>query len=256
MGRKLLIWSVALNVLALTVGGLYVYKTRDIPLRWYETYVLGENGEAATEPPQARYHRQRVSAFDFLADRVGEQRLIVFAGDSHVQTFGWSEYFAGLDGHLVVANRGVNGDTIDQVIERARVTFLADRHPEKIFLMVGVNDVDRAVADGAFTVEKILNRYIELLNVASVGVPPSRICIHSILPVRGKRAFLNESIRSVNASLRAYAGNHGYCYVDAHPAFADQTGQLRADYAFDDGIHLSAAGYRRWTDIVTPLVLN
>lgn len=251
--QRLLILSLVLNLVGAAVGGLYAYKTRDVLVGWYAKYVTRE---PARPSPRGRYHRQRVNAFNFLEQTLEGKRLIVFAGDSLIQTFEWGEYFSIPDSDVVIVNRGIGGDTIDQLIDRSRVTFLGDHGPEKIFIMVGVNDVSEKVGEEEFSPESVARKYRALLEAASAQVAPERICVHSILPVRGKKAFMNPAIRAVNTSLESYTNRKGFCYIDAHKKFADATGQLNARYAFEDGLHLSAEGYRLWLEILTPYVLN
>ena len=100
------------KLLAVIAGGLYIYKTKDTLLGWYAKYVIREESEPSGLSPQQRYHKQRVSAFNLLEEMVNGKRLLVFAGDSFIQTFERGEYFSELQSNVVIVNRGIAGDTI------------------------------------------------------------------------------------------------------------------------------------------------
>ena len=59
----------------------------------------------------------------------------------------------------------------------------------------------------------------------------------------------------VNELLPSIAERHGAEYVDLWPAFADEDGKLSRAYT-TDGLHLSGAGYKRWAEMVRPLLDN
>ena len=59
----------------------------------------------------------------------------LFLGDSLTEYGNWRELFPGLD----IKNRGIAGDTTDGVLHRLDgITALS---PDKIFLMIGINDL-------------------------------------------------------------------------------------------------------------------
>ena len=61
---------------------------------------------------------------------------IVFLGDSITHEGSWEEYFL----ECQTVNRGINGDTVQGVIDRLPDVLALE--PKKLFLMIGVNDLN------------------------------------------------------------------------------------------------------------------
>ena len=115
------------------MGGLYVYKTRNVVAGWFN-YVT--NRRPSSKSP---FYAQRLHAFNILQTPKPDKKAVVFAGDSLMQTFEWGEYFSDLK-DTVIINRGINGDTVAGLTERTEEIFRAYPNPEKVFIMVGSND--------------------------------------------------------------------------------------------------------------------
>ena len=166
-----------------------------------------------------------------------------------IATFGWSESLSGLRDDAVILNRGIPGDTIHGLADRFDVTFFGG-HPEKVFIMIGINDV----GEKEFHSEEFLEHYFVLLQRLSERVSPSEICVQSILPVR-KKHISPRLIKTINERLKSYANAEGFCFIDLHDHFADSTGRLDPKYSVD-GIHLTAEGYRVWIESLSPYVVD
>ena len=59
-----------------------------------------------------------------------------------------------------------------------------------------------------------------------------------------KKREENRAIEEMNHMVRQYAREHGVGLIDFHAALTDEHGQLRKEYALQDGEHLSFEGYR------------
>lgn len=77
--------------------------------------------------------------------------------------------------------------------------------------------------------------------------PDVKIVVESILPTRSSR-IPNERIAGINRQLSTIAQQSGASYLDLFSQFADQDGQILAEYT-TDGIHLSAQGYAAWQSV-------
>jgi len=75
---------------------------------------------------------QRKTQFELMPERNTD---IVFLGDSITARFEWQEYFSD----LTVTNRGIDSDVTEGVLNR--LDTVENQHPEKIFLMIGINDI-------------------------------------------------------------------------------------------------------------------
>ena len=169
---------------------------------------------------------------------------IVFLGDSITHEGMWDEYFPN---HIAV-NRGVSGDRVQQVV--ARFDDVARIQPEKLFLMIGINDLNT----GAST-DSIIEQYGILFGLFEEYIPDTEIYIQSVLPINEEWLFsvsLND-IDVLNAFLISAAGERGYEYIDVASLFADENGYLDTSYS-NDGIHLAGEAYKLWSNLLRPYV--
>lgn len=196
---------------------------------------------------QNDYWHQRVSLFDRLPVESGD---IVFLGNSITDGGEFQELFGRED----VKNRGIVGDVINGV--RKRLSQVTSGHPSKIFLLIGINDVSHA-----HSAEKIASMYETLVEEIREQSPGTELYIQSLLPInndfkRYKNLIGREKVvPRVNELLPGIAERNGAEFVDLWPAFADEEGKLSRAYT-TDGLHLSGAGYKRWAEIVRPLLDN
>jgi lysophospholipase L1-like esterase len=169
----------------------------------------------------------------------GEPGPVVFIGDSLIEWGQWGAVFPDAD----IVNHGQCGDTAAGVLARAGQA-LALR-PSMIFVMVGANDLASGISP-----PRLLHDYDRLLAALREGAPDATIYVFSILPSRhGAWGLQLSSVRRVNDELPEVALRHGALYLDIHNEFTDDEGQMR-DELTDDGVHLSAAGYRLWERLV------
>ena len=173
-----------------------------------------------------------------------ERADIVFLGDSITHEGMWDEYFPD---HVAV-NRGVGGDRVQQVV--ARFDDVAKIQPAKLFLMIGVNDLN----SGAST-DSIIDQYEILFGLFEEHIPDTEIHIQSVLPTNEEWFFsisLND-IGILNAFLISAAKERGYEYIDVASLFADDDGYLDPSYS-NDGIHLAGEAYRLWANLLRPYI--
>jgi len=166
---------------------------------------------------------------------------IVMLGDSLTA---WGEWPALL-GRDDVANHGVAGDTIRGAI--ARVPAILARPPEVVVVMLGINDLlsGRSVDDCAAD-------HRELLRVLGGSTPRVRVIVQSVLPVRDLPVGRN-AIAALNEQLAAACAANACELADVGRAMTGPDGKLAAELT-TDGLHLNEAGYRRWRDVIGPLL--
>jgi len=218
-------------------GALFAYLNRHYIVAWYQKV---SSDEAVVSP----FLEQRVQAFSVPPASLPQTDTLVFAGDSLIETFPWAEHFSGRP-DVTVINRGIYGDTIKGLAGRFDVSFLVERDPT-IVLMMGANDIGRDPAcSEPFSTEyrALLERLIE------AGVPGERIYLNSLLPAR-RPDKSNEAIRNCNRALEQHAQDLNINYLDLHSRFVTDSGELNPEYSLEDGLHLNAAGYRVWLQIL------
>jgi lysophospholipase L1-like esterase len=167
---------------------------------------------------------------------------VVFVGDSITYACNW----AATLGNSNIVNQGVSGDTTRDIL--ARLDSVADPQARAYFIMAGINDLTRGIPPDE-TVSNI-RKIVLTLKQAS---PDADIVLQSILPVNSRiRPFPFETslVKDVNDELRQIADvKTRVVFLDLYPSFLDGNGRLKNEFTYD-GLHLSAAGYETWAEIL------
>ena len=187
------------------------------------------------------YYYHRKEHFESLPDTEGE---IIFLGNSISDQCEWAELFSDPR----VKNRGIGGDDTDGVLER--LDEVTASHPDKIFLLIGTNDLSYGK-----DVPHVLKNIALILDRVKADSPETMVYLQSILPVDDGIHYTrdNRQILEVNSKLPDLAKERGYTYVDLHTAFRNEAGILNPDYSYD-GLHLSGKGYLYWKELIDDLV--
>ena len=171
-------------------------------------------------------------------------RNVVLLGDSITEAFEVTRFFPGRR----VLNRGIGADVIGnglpaddrRGILRRLDCSVFDCAATDVFLMIGVNDLN-----AGRTVNAMEAGYREVLQQIRDRAPSIRVHVESLLPTRGVFARNNAPIKEFNRRLKRLAEEFGYKYLDLHPLFVDEDGQLKAAFTAD-GIHLTEPAYEVW----------
>lgn len=174
--------------------------------------------------------------------REGEQRTIVFVGDSLVSQGAWSQWLGGdTVPNQTVLNHGVGGDTTDDVL--ARLDAIIEARPDEILLLIGTNDLGKRRS-----VEHLVRNIQTMLVGLRRDLPGTRMLVHSILP-RGPE--FAHSIQDANIHLRQFCATVHAQYLDLWPALALESGQIDPQFS-EDLLHLNEEGYRAWLSELLP----
>lgn len=254
--KKLLLTCVAFIFISLPGELLYFYETRHYIRNFYpELYEEFQTSffrklQQGNSQANASLSRQ-IEVYTLLKSHLpSRKRYIIFVGDSLIEKFEWSEYFLDLE-TITVLNKGLSGDTVYRLIDRLNVTFLPELHP-KVLLMVGINDISlKDVCED----ESFVKAYYSLLDkLLNSKVSPADVYVQSILPVR-RVDKSNEVIRNCNRYIKNHCDETGITYIDIHNAPIDTSGKLDPRFSLD-GLHLNAAGYKIWADIIRSYLTN
>jgi lysophospholipase L1-like esterase len=167
---------------------------------------------------------------------------IVMLGDSITEGAEWNELL-GIDG---VANRGVYGDITQGIINR--LENVIELEPEVCFIMAGINDLSIGIG-----VEETLKNYNKIADELSRN--NIDVVIQSTLYVANGRfnwKRLNESVDKLNNGLKEMCDKNNLPYVDVNGKLSDD-GALNEEYTYD-GIHLSGGGYKKWAELLSPII--
>lgn len=201
-------------------------------------------GSLSLKAQHATYYYQRVTHFETLPT---SEQDIIFLGNSISDGCEWSELFRNPN----VKNRGISGDVTQGVLDRLKI--ITRGKPEKIFLLIGINDLARNIS-----VDTIVNNIFEINARIQSETPNTKLYIQSILPVSKHYNMFTghtskgEEIKQINAQLESNAESLGYTFIDLYSYFIDpKTDEMNTGYT-NDGLHLMGSGYVVWSDILKP----
>ena len=147
-----------------------------------------------------------------------------------------------------VLNMGVNGERSDEIRARFERDVIAHT-PAVVVVIAGVNDVYQGRP--AQHVMDELDKMYRRAAAARIAVVAG-----SIIPYNTATAEQNTRMRQINAWIQQRAGQgSNLAFVDtrAAAAKADDIDQL---FESPDGLHPSAAGYRRMAEAIRPILEN
>jgi lysophospholipase L1-like esterase len=169
---------------------------------------------------------------------------IIFLGNSITAGVDWTELLQRTD----MRNRGISGDISFGVLER--LNEVTEGKPSKVFILIGINDISRNIPDSF-----IVSNYKKIIERIKKESPKTKIYFQTLLPVNNEfTQFKNHynkdnHILFVNEELRKLAAAEKITLIDLYPHFLDSEKKLDKKYTID-GLHLNAAGYRVWADIL------
>jgi len=168
---------------------------------------------------------------------------ILFIGDSLTEWFNLDRYFP----EASIINEGIAGDTTYGLLERLEA--ILDITADKIFLMIGINDVFND-----FQKEDIIENQQLIIEQILTHVNGTELIVQSLLPVNeaklGSPGYLNNLIMHINKELKAHCNARKLTYLDLYPVFLEGD-EMKREYTTDGG-HLSEAGYELWAIKLQP----
>jgi len=165
-------------------------------------------------------------------------------GDSLIAFGDWQEMFPGVSVH----NCGLAGETVAGLLARLESTIAGLAPPDLVLIMSGINNV--VMEDFTF-----LGTYEKIIQLLAARFPQARIVVNSLLPVR--LPWSNDTaVPRVNTMLCRLAERLGVTFLDIFRNFIDERGRLDGRCFLDDGVHLSAHGYRVWAGALADFLDN
>jgi len=205
-------------------------------LRW--------QGQAASDPA---FFESAIVAFEEMdALDMPPPGGIVFVGSSSIRF--WDSLAEDM-APLAVIRRGFGGAHMTHVIHNAR-RVITPYAPRAVVVFVGGNDI----ASGK-SIETIGHDFETFLDLMHAELPNVEIWLLSMKPSKLRWGQWDE-MKRVSASLEKIAeGDSRVRFVATGLALLGQDGSPDDVYIFD-GLHLNAEGYRRWTQLLKPLLLE
>ena len=174
----------------------------------------------------------------FAAEPAGH-RALIFVGDSLTA---WSRFDTRIPGAVL---RGIPGDQADLL--RDRLSEVAARTPTNLFLMIGLNDLQRHHAPAQVATD--IAASVDFILAHS---PATRIVVQSVLP--STSAELQAQIVALNPRLRELAADRRQTWLDVHAHFLRADASVRPGLIQPDHVHLTEAGYDAWLAALAPLL--
>lgn len=200
----------------------------------------------AQERKYSTFYYQRATLFEELPIT---SKDIVFLGNSITNGAEWSELFQNKN----VKNRGISGDICMGVYDR--LDAILKGKPAKIFLLIGINDVNRGTP-----ADTIVSRIGMITRKIKADSPKTKLYLQSVLPVTDHYKMFQghtsrwQVIPEINKGLIRLAAEEGATYIDLYSHFVDEkTGKMNINYT-NDGLHLLGKGYMKWVEIVKPYI--
>ena len=121
---------------------------------------------------------------------------------------------------------------------------IINSNPKRLYILLGTNALvrndDAAEQSYLAYYSQMLDKFREALG-SEVA-----IYVQSVTPVRpgvSQPGLYRERIQRVNNELAKMAVEKGCYFINLHEVLADENGDLRADLAAQDGVHLNASAY-------------
>ena len=198
----------------------------------------------AQENKYSTFYYQRATLFEELPIT---SKDIVFLGNSITNGAEWAELLS----NRYVKNRGISGDVCMGVYDR--LDAILKGKPDKIFLLIGINDLSRGTP-----VDTIVKRIHLITQKIKQDSPKTKLYLQSLLPVTDYyKKFAGHtsrwrSIPVINSGIKEVAKKENVVYVDLYSHFVDpNTGKMDVKYT-NDGLHLLGKGYLKWVEIIKP----
>lgn len=198
----------------------------------------------------------RMAALPKSSTAVGKEWFndVSFVGDSLTQ--GMQLYEEGMQNAMFCAYKGVgpnvivNGTTCKRTDGVAEVPLeaLTAQQPRAIYVLLGTNVLGRDTDYSSF-----LTYYRLMLDMLTQSLPNTTIYVQSVTPVRPEvrqthPGLYRDRLCAINNELAAITLEKGCHFLNLWEALADDNGDLKAEYAQKDGIHIKPEGYTAWVD--------
>lgn len=187
--------------------------------------------QAYRDAKMTMYQEENILYADYQVD-------VAFLGDSLTDGYDVKNYYS----QYLVSNRGIGGDTTIGLEERMQVS-LYDLKPKVAVMLIGANNM-----------ETMFDNYENILKGFQENLPNTKIILLSLTSMSGEWGKKNQLAAYNNVKIKMLAEKYGFAFVDLYSALMNlETGEIYPEYTTDGG-HLTAEGYRVFTDTLTPFI--
>ncbi|MCC8023470.1 MAG: GDSL-type esterase/lipase family protein [Clostridiales bacterium] len=209
----------------------------------YVFFVFGDKSESFYENQVAAIEERYASGYP--------QGGVLLVGSSVMER--WETFDTDLD-PLDAENVGIGGTKVqDQVYNFDRLVL--PFQPRAVVVYIGSNDINGIPflsKDGETTADAVI-AYLDLIQE---HLPQADIYYIAICEAPSKSGSLDE-IQTANRIISAHCDTDArLTFLDVNPALKDREGNPDQSLYISDHLHLNEAGYRNWSSIISPVLLE
>ena len=168
------------------------------------------------------------------------QNGILFVGSSSIRMWSLDKSFP----NMIATNRGFGGSQLADSVQYFDKLIMPHK-PKMIVLYAGDNDINAGKSP-----ERVFADFAEFVAIMSRHLPDTKLSYVAIKPSL-KRWHLFPPMRRANALIESYCKQHPQLdYVDVVKPMLNSDGKPRPELFAKDGLHMNAAGYKIWTEIL------
>ena len=203
-------------------------------------------GAAASLPPIDRFEKDIKAFEDSDKQQPPPQNAVLFLGSSSIRLWDVQKSFP----NLTLINRGFGGSFIRES------TYYADRivlpyKPRTIVFYAGDNDIASGI-----TADETFSDYKAFVAKVRTALPDTKIIFLAIKPSVARWKLYDEQ-KKANKLIEDFSKSEkNLLYVDTATPILGTDGKPRADLLRADGLHLNEEGYKLWTAILTPILVD
>ncbi len=175
-------------------------------------------------------------------ERPVAERGILFAGSSSIRF--WETLVEDFPGRPVY-QRGFGGSQLTDLIGYFDRVVLPGR-PRQIVVYSGTNDLNAGKSP-----EHVLADVERFTRLVAQKLPGTSIAFIGAAP-NPRRWPLRETFERFNAMAAVFCRQHGHDFIDVWEAMLGEDGLPSRDLYRNDQLHMNAAGYALWKEIVAP----
>jgi lysophospholipase L1-like esterase len=182
--------------------------------------------------------------------REAEQPLvpggILFTGSSSIRF--WKTLAEDFPGRVVI-NRGFGGSQISDLIGYFD-RLVVPGQPAQIVIYSGTNDMNAGEPP-----EQVLADLATLSGMIRVALPEAKVAWISAAP-NPARWDQREAQMRFNAWAAVYCAREGYDFISVWAPMLGAGGEPTREIYVADGLHMNAAGYAIWREVVEPYLIE
>lgn len=192
------------------------------------------------QPPDPNRFTKQIDAFDRQEFQAGS---ILFVGSSSIRK--WETLAEDL-APIPVINRGFGGSSMTDLLHHFD-RLVAKYKPKAIFVYEGDNDLTWSEPEPIFATIKEFHVKVQ------ASLPGTNIYFISIKPSVA-RVNLLEKLKITNLMVKEFADQTPHFhYVDVATGMMVDENTIRSDIFIEDNLHMNAAGYEIWTEVIKPI---